>query len=307
MSNITDHDPDFRTYQEGEVLKTSNLFGIEVELEDVNLGLNFKRNKGGKYWSIKSDDSLRGPHAFEFVTKLPLSGMDLEKALAEFKKEIISANPSSRCSVHIHIDVRAWTIEHFRSFVLHYLALERLLVKVSGNREENIFCWPFYRSGTKELLADAISRSKKKVSMLNNLLSKYTGLNFISIHDLGSLEVRIHKGEVETSAILRWLQILSCLVEYTRQEHQHIEDLPEFYSGNGPIEFLHRIFGPLADELMYNQVGSDLLNGIREVQDVVRMDKLSYFKLHFPIQERLCCKEGEKSLFDLIVKKKESN
>ena len=285
---ITNFSPDPRTYKDGEIIPGNNLYGVEVELEDCLLS-----GRHSSYWERKHDDSLRGEFAYEFVTAVPFSGMDLEKAVEELTNLITYASTTSRCSVHLHVDVRDWTLSHFKSFILHYLSVEKILVKTSGNREENIFCWPYYRTGFFTPFIGAMYTKESEKVYVDSF--KYTALNFKSMGDLGSLEFRIHKGTYDSEKILRWINIVSHLVEYTRNENNSFKDLPEFYSGKGPIQFLEGIFGDLTEDLIYNNISEDLISGIRNAQYVLNSDTFS--KYH-----NLDSSKIGNSLFDKITK-----
>jgi hypothetical protein len=297
--SVTGHQPDIRSYAKGEVIQSDNLYGVEIELEDVRV-----KDSCLIYWDIKIDHSLRGELAREFVTKFPLAGHDIEKSLEEFGSNIIDANPSTRCSIHVHIDIRSWTSDHLRSFLLHWLAVERVLVRYSGNRESNIFCWPFYRTGNKKSIQHVFHQGR--IVRASNSYSKYTSLNFNSAISYGSLEVRIHKGEYEADKILRWIGILSKLVEYTKDYRNDLSQLPEFYSGRGPIEFLYDIFGDYTDNLLYNGIGTDLLAGIREAQDVLRSKNLGLFSLNSKMSEIITGSKKDSLFHQIIATEKEN-
>lgn len=267
---ITQHQADVRSYRDGEVLPGHNLYGIEVELEDV------QREKGMDelvYWNISEDFSLRGSYAYEYTFKQPLAGYDVEQALKELPTAFSSANASSRTSVHVHIDIRSWTPHHLRSFILHWMAFERALVKYSGGREENIFCWPYYRSGYVD-----VPIHQMNVNMAVAAIgSKYTALNLQPSEAFGSMEIRTHKGTTDPQVILDWVCILNKMVEYTANEEHNLIALPEFYSGKGPLEFVREVFGEYADRLMYHSIAEDLISCIRDVQRVVHDNELNTF------------------------------
>ena len=185
-----------------------------------------------------------------------MAGYDIEKALEEIAPFIEYATASSRCSVHIHIDIRGWTKPHFNSFVAHWLAFERALVRYSGGREENVFCFPYYRTQDFSAMEAVFS-----TEVLHGEGCKYTSLNFVPTQELGSIEVRTHKGVTDAEVIIKWLEVLSELIEYTRTTENDLSQLPEFFSGKGPLEFLREVFPKTWERLTYPTIASDLLSG----------------------------------------------
>jgi len=112
--------------------------GVEIELEKVNL----------KYDNIPStftrieDGSLKVDGA-EFIT-IPIKFCYLETELNRLFSCLSTPDPSSRCSVHVHLNSRDLTSEELQKFLLLYCIFEKSLFRFSGNRWDSIFCVPLY-------------------------------------------------------------------------------------------------------------------------------------------------------------------
>ena len=116
----------------GKKTPQSELIGIEVELEDVNHYTDIKP------WKTVEDHSLKNK-GLEF-TLLTWHNNALTNLETLFEK--VTHDISSRCSIHVHINVQDLTQEELKVMMLYYMIFERALYKYSGNRWSNIFCVP---------------------------------------------------------------------------------------------------------------------------------------------------------------------
>ena len=112
------------------------LLGIEIELENlpiINHGFAY-------YWTMKEDNSLRN-HGREFVS-IPLRANQVEQALQYLNNILKNYDPqvSNRCSVHVHLNVRDFTVKQLIAFVAYYSIFEKHFFYFAGaKRESSIF------------------------------------------------------------------------------------------------------------------------------------------------------------------------
>lgn len=126
--------------------------GIEIEIEGVtSLVVPTEENQEipiqGTNWLYKRDGSLRN-NGMEFVTK-PTHISDQNESLRVFEtwKAAHHWMPSDRCGIHVHVDARDYTHAELKNLVTLYCLMEPLMFDFVGKeREESIFCVPWYRS-----------------------------------------------------------------------------------------------------------------------------------------------------------------
>lgn len=183
--------------------------GVEIELEKVKR----KYNSYPSSWNHTEDGSLK-LDGLEFVT-IPIKFCYLEKELERLFSSIHPPSISTRCSVHVHLNARDFTMDELYTFILLYMVFERTLYRISGDRWDNIFCVP---------LTTAIPMIQNTLTYINNgndltMLNwwKYLGLNISPLwggeskHKLGTIEFRQMAGTTNISAIIEWINLIVSL------------------------------------------------------------------------------------------------
>ncbi len=120
-----------------------NLYGIEIELENYR-GQTLMTKDTQNYWNQVSDPSLR--QGIELVS-LPLSQTAMKRGLTFIQPLITDGKftASSRCGVHIHVNMLNVTWGQMWSFIALYTLLEpEIFAKFAKDRYENHFCVPVY-------------------------------------------------------------------------------------------------------------------------------------------------------------------
>ena len=171
-----------------------------------------------------------------------------------------------------------------------FLIFERSFIKYhGGDREDNIFCTPFYRApDSLDLLSD-IYTGIKSGSLFNDLVrgaldgfEKYHGLNLGSVINHGSLEFRHMPG----IKIIQYLKkaALNLEINYPR--------LIQEVSGNATF-LVRDVFKECADSLMYGEMTHDLMQGARLAQRLVDYDVIAVAD-HLQVGHRLSPSTCEK-------------
>lgn len=295
IGEIVNHQYDIRSVVSSKILPINNLFGVEVELENVPgvVGSNLK------YWYVKEDGSLRNSGA-EFVFKSPLGGSDVILAVMELesfiKENNLKPDLSDRTSVHVHVDVRHFSAKQLQRLVILYTIFERVLFNFAGpDRFNNIFCLPIEN-------AQGMVYHLNKICHLRNFndfrratrdLEKYSAFNIRSLEQYGSVEFRIHKGEWRSRKLIRWIKVLAQLTKAAIEDVE-IENIHSSISGDGPINYLSRVFGKSSHLLIYDTVDIDIMEGVRLSQDVLNINKM--------IESPLMAKEREDDLLSQYLK-----
>lgn len=220
--------------------------GAELEIENFPGGIDPTPYSGA--FRFEQDGSLRNG-GIECIT-LPVQTQYLENLLEKFYntcKISQEKHYSDRCSTHIHVNVQDMTFDQLRTVFMVYQVVERLLFAfVGNNREENIFCVPWYQSGLTANIVD-----KLKANPDGNVVrrwQKYSALNLLPIRSQGTLEFRHLHGTCDVQLILRWVNMLASLIKVGK-EHQY-DTIKDIVLNMNTISnydmFLDMVFGPLA-------------------------------------------------------------
>lgn len=194
-------------------------FGVEVEIENAG-GVS-----SGSYWDKKGDGSLRNNGA-ELVFRMPLAGVDVRHALAEFD-ELVTEHTTvgMRTSVHVHIDVRDMPFHKLANFIVLYAALESVFYAVSDSKQRysNIYCPGITANNQAEayrLLLKSI-KDDSLTAIFTSLESweKYSGLNFKTVATLGSAEFRMHRGSTNSAELSEFVTYIKRLKDKAMSYH----------------------------------------------------------------------------------------
>jgi hypothetical protein len=193
----------------GRKLKSSVLIGIEVELENVN-----PHNKEDISWKKVKDGSLRN-NGQEFT--LCLWNTSAEQYLTQLFKAFPETTISSRCSIHIHINICSFTLEQIKNLILLYIIFENALYLYSGNRINNIYCVPI-----RTWLFNGTNLDTLTIEDIVYVFPKYSGLNIIPRDNkgkyLGTVEFRHMIGNKNVSYITTWIDIITQLTSYAQTQ-----------------------------------------------------------------------------------------
>lgn len=204
----------------------SRAVGIELELEHVT-GYELPHSEtqytllnSAPGWAVKRDNSLRND-GVEFIS-LP-SGIDgiMEKLLLLFSQpKSKNWKTSARTGLHVHVNVRDFTWRDIRSLVVAYCLLEpAMFAWVGREREENIFCIPYYRTPKAVLNFHALQNNvsiQEGITSIANAWCKYTALHLAPVYKFGSVEFRHAPSWVEPYRIAAWARMCEKIVSYAK-------------------------------------------------------------------------------------------
>ena len=199
--------------------------GVEIELEE------FDNTNTPATWSKVKDDSLK-LDGQELIT-IPIKFKYLEVELDRLIQGIVHYHASTRCSIHIHLNIRDMTKEELNVFLLLYLIFEKSLFKFTGDRWKSNYCTPLYNN------PDIVSNFIKAELGFNNyntlIWYKYSALNLSPIFGgestkLGTAEFRHLKGNLDKELILNWCNLIVSLKTAAKNMtllslHEHIETM----------------------------------------------------------------------------------
>ncbi len=194
---------------EGYSIPNSQLFGIECEVESVDL-------ENGEAWEflgprgirVTEDHSLRN-NGREFLIG-PVSSAN---ALLRFKtlhskgvwyKE--DEKFSHRTSIHVHANCQGREEGVVRTAILLYALFEEyFFLMVDNSRRDNIHCVPLTDTYLPSIYSSDLVH-------LHSRWHKYTALNIKPLSNLGTLEFRHMQGHEDVSLLRQWLSIIENLL-----------------------------------------------------------------------------------------------
>ena len=292
IHELQDHlSEELRSFVPSDKWPSNRCIGIEVEVEGAG-GLQSTR-----LWDCINDSSLRN-NGKELVTKLPLAGLDLDKAIDELST-LLGSNHltvSERCSVHIHLDVRDLTTTQVGNILATYVACEAALYNFGGKeRYDNIYC-PGVSSALEQMgtMRKAMSSSPSTFAHGCNDWCKYTGINLRSVTQRGSIEFRAHEGTLDVTRIAEWASILMKLVEYAKEtSRSNIKR----HASLGADKFIARIFGDHAYSLLHDGIYHEL----HKNNMINLMDLLDSTDPYTPERDESAGATGSAELDDIIA------
>lgn len=216
-------------------LNKAYLFGIEVEVENVNQNI-----PPLNYWQTTTDNSLRN-NGYEFVS-LPIRANQVEGAIQELTEALSKEIEfSERTSCHVHMNVRDLTISEIYNLILIYIVVEEVLFQwVGHDRSKNIFCIPITETRYYKQLGNFETYIADTIHNWN----KYTALNLLPIKEKGTVEFRHMYGTLDPKVLLTWINFLCCMKDAAKnyETKQLLEDIQQLNTNSEYSMFISKIF-----------------------------------------------------------------
>lgn len=237
--------------------------GLELELEAANLLPNSRDcghvsgQKTGAMWRGIADGSLRG-NSLEYVLSLPC-GRDEIRPLIEGLYETMGTyktklKPSNRCSTHVHINMAGKGINEITSAIVLWGVFEQAFISYCGEeRKTNHFC--LSSKETKSTI-EAWSNLLNYGTVQFNRNIKYSALNILPLHTLGSLEFRCGRASPTPEYPVIWATLIDTLVSFAATRYPNPRNLANELSERGAIGMLEDIVAsePLLPATLVGQI-----------------------------------------------------
>lgn len=229
--------------------KSFRLVGVEWEYNE-----NYTKSNHLKTWARKwyGGNHYDGSCGWEAVTA-PIAGDNIEKCLTELNSALTRQGETadSRCSVHVHVNVKDFEWDDIERLIKVYSKVELLLYAIGGDaRVVNEYCSPCgekylkaMKTRTKESVLRImfqprhfITRSRRTMFRGQGTASdhaqraekhdggRYKGLNLIpwlvakrdNKKDC-TVEFRIHENTMDAKRVIGWVQMLVRFVDWVKK------------------------------------------------------------------------------------------
>lgn len=270
VGRVVGRPEDMRVFEDDDTLVLNKCYlGVEVEMEGVRRGNLHEEIQA--WWKIKDDGSLRN-NGTEFCFLAPYRGRDIITAIdVLFKHKQDDWDPSIRCGIHVHLDVRNLDFDQLAALATLYTCLESPIFHFAGEaRKRNHFCLP-WNSATEistslYQLAHAVEEDVVKAAL--GRFHKYSALNFESINRFGTVEFRQLPSTTDAARVLRWCNIVLAMKKYVLYNAQTPSAVFRSISDN-PVGLLFSVFGEHANEMMYDGIELDIAQAIDFAHTIV--------------------------------------
>lgn len=236
--------------------------GLEFEWENVGR-FDWTTPQGialAPYFTIHQDGSLRD-NGQEFVLRDPLFGEDLLRAIGAMDEAARAGKfkGSYRTSMHVHLDMeRASYPDHILGLAITYAIAEPFMYKfVGNNRDLCNYCLPWFRHDQHFTvflrgLSDSKSHTGEQITHRFRTLKeyKYSGLNFFSLGDYGTLEFRHAPVGMAAEKVIEWVNLIQSLKSYSTRPGRNFEGIISSAFSKTYVQFLNEVFGEHARSLL---------------------------------------------------------
>jgi hypothetical protein len=253
------------------IVDGNTLLGCEIELENFNTG----KCKNPSTWKRVEDHSLK-LNGMELVTipiKFKYFEVELDRALRGLYSDI---KMTSRCSIHIHLNIRDFTIDDIKKFLMLYMMYEKSLFNVSGKRWNNHYCIPLY--STTQVVRQFIQNGFAFSTFLPVYWYKYMALNLCPIFGgesskIGTAEFRHMVGTLDKETILNWCNLIIALkIAAKKMKLEDVEKhLKTMLTTSGYAWFTKEVFGDFST-LITNQPSF-----VEDIESCITKTKYTFF------------------------------
>lgn len=250
------------------------IMGVEIELENIHDGYKIGTN------TTTEDGSLK-VHGMEFVT-IPLKLRYLEVELTRIFRGLKAPLVSSRCSTHVHMNVRDMTPDQLLNMVMLYTIFERGLYRLTGDRWNSNFCVPI---GLNPKILDNAFYHWNGVSQWS--WNKYMGLNLCPIwggdgsKKIGTVEFRQMHGSTDVKEIIGWCNMIAALKRAAQSMDQEelIAHIRTMNTTSGYYWLVREVFGKWGKLLSHQPTfATDVETAISLLKMTIPEKKLNFSK-----------------------------
>lgn len=263
----------FRYKADPRLVLPNCLIGVEFEFEGVKGERITDRHSAQKlackepwaqYWRVKHDGSLHDNGA-EYLFERPLFGEDAIEAVTQMLKYAREHEfkVNIRTGGHVHVDVRDLSRVQLAVHNVLYALFEKAVYRLAGNnREENVFCLPWYKADAMSTHVNNINSDHHNIRHAAEALGdeKYGGLNLDSLARFGSVEFRHALSTTDADWFIKWINVCLSFKRAAMKLNAQPLEVIHNLSGVGPDNLARLVFEDLYDTIWYPELADDVWN-----------------------------------------------
>jgi hypothetical protein len=168
---------------------------------------------------------------------------------------------SRRTGGHVHVDMRDMTRDQLAVHNVLYALFEKAVYRLAGNnRDENVFCLPWYKADAMSGHVSNINSNQHNIRQASEAMAneKYGGLNLDALARFGSVEFRHALATTDADWFIRWVNVCLCFKRAAIKLNATPLEVIHNLSGVGPENLARMVFEDLFDTIWYPQLQDEV-------------------------------------------------
>jgi len=181
------------------------------------------------YFRVVDDGSL-SQGGVEFVTKRPIIGTDVDRALDQLEEAHESEwnTVDSSCGLHIHMNALDMGFREIKSLLMIMSRIQDVIYdSIPSNRRDTSYARVITMTPKEIAKIDTLGHLiTSYYGMVDSIISdnkyneaRYIGTNIHARFYLGSIEFRYHEGTIRSSSIKDWILFLNGIMDASKNLH----------------------------------------------------------------------------------------
>tara|TARA_Y100000401_G_scaffold11824_2_gene8101 strand:+ start:2997 stop:4820 length:1824 start_codon:yes stop_codon:yes gene_type:complete len=227
LANPFNYSPLPRSYSAKSAFDT--FVGIESEVITESEGASEyidEDREVPRYFRVVDDGSLN-QGGVEFVTRKPIIGTDVDRALDELEEahQIEWNTVDSSCGLHIHMNALDMGFKEIKSLLMIMSRIQNVIYdSIPNNRRDTSYARVITMTPKEIAKIDTLGHLiTSYYGMVDSVISdnkyneaRYIGTNIHARFYLGSIEFRYHEGTIRANHIKEWIMFLNKIMSSSK-------------------------------------------------------------------------------------------